>query len=321
MKEQLSKTYSKERIKLKLSKDIYCKILYLCNKIHNVEWSGVLFYDVKGNIRNPSKMSCTVKDILPMDMGSAAYTEYSFDSRVNTYIEKDDERFDWFIGHIHSHNNMKTFFSSTDMSELNDNSEHHNFYLSLIVNNNMSMTAKIAQRIQVSGITYLGNDKEGNTYKKSYSPNNEVLMIYDCEIQVEEFDDEFTDAVTKIISDNKKQTNKITFSKQKTFDWTQSISVPDPLDDVDIEEGIVYTINGGNFFYGDDLDSTLETCFLQGTTPFIDVELLDEWITLNSLTYKKKGVYKKVHETLDGFSMLYPELITVLNLFKNDTKI
>ena len=304
-----------------MSKDIYCKILYLCNKIHEVEWSGVLFYDVKGNIRNPSKMSCTVKDILPMDMGSAAYTEYSFDSRVNTYIEKDDERFDWFIGHIHSHNNMKTFFSSTDMAELNDNSEHHNFYLSLIVNNNMSMTAKIAQRIQVSGITYLGNDKQGNTYKKSYSPNNEVLMIYDCEIQVEEFDDEFTNAVTKIISDNNKQTNKIKFSKQKTFDWTQPISVSDPLNDVDIEEGIVYTINGGNFFYGDDLDNTLETSFLQDTTPFIDVELLDQWITLNSLTYKKKGVYKKVYEILDGFSLLYPELITVLNKFKDDTEI
>lgn len=320
MKEQLSKTYSKERIKLKLSKDIYCKILYLCNKIHNVEWSGVLFYDVKGNIKNASKMSCTVKDILPMDMGSAAYTEYSFDSRVNTYIEKDEERFDWFIGHIHSHNNMKTFFSSTDMDELNDNSEHHNFYLSLIVNNKMSMTAKIAQRIKVSGITYLGNDKEGNTYKKSYSPDNEVLMIYDCEIQVEEFDDEFTDAVTKIISKNKKQANK-KFKFNKQFDWTQSISVTDPLDDIDIEEGIIYTMNEGNFFYGDDLDNILENSFLQGIIPMIDVEFLDQWITSNSITYKKKDVYKKVYETLDGFSMLYPELITVLKKFKYDTKI
>jgi proteasome lid subunit RPN8/RPN11 len=304
-----------------LSKDIYCKILYLCNKIHEVEWSGVLFYDVKGNIRNPSKMSCTVKDILPMDMGSAAYTEYSFDSRVNTYIEKDDERFDWFIGHIHSHNNMKTFFSSTDMAELNDNSEHHNFYLSLIVNNNMSMTAKIAQRIQVSGITYLGNDKEGNTYKKSYSPNNEVLMIYDCEIQIEDFNTEFTNAVTKIISNNKKQTNKFKNIHQKTFDWTQSVSVSNPLDEIDFEEAIIYTIQEGHFFFGDDLDSILETAFLQDTQLSFDIDTLDNWIVLNSFEYQKKNIYKEVYKILDGFTMLYPELITVLNEFKNDTKI
>ena len=308
-----------------MSKNIYFKILYLCNKIHEVEWSGVLFYDVKGNIKNPSKMSCTVKDILPMNMGSAAYTEYSFDDRVNTYIEKEDERFDWLIGHVHSHNNMKTFFSSTDMAELNDNSEHHNFYLSLIVNNKMSMTAKIAQRIQVSGITYLGNDKDGNTYKRNYSPNKEVLMIYDCDIELEDFEKEFTSAVTRIINDNKKDFKNFVNSRdiQKTFDWTvkQKVTVPNPLDDIDIEEAILYTFQNGNIFYGDDLDKVLEDAFLLDSHPSFEVDTLDEWIVLNSFSHRKRGIYKKVYEKLDEFTMLYPELITVLNKFKNDTKI
>jgi proteasome lid subunit RPN8/RPN11 len=208
MKEQLPEVLSKEKVKLFLSKDIYNKIVYLCNRIHNVEWSGVLFYEVKGNIKNPSKMSCNVKDILPMDMGSTAYTEYSFDSRVNNFIERKDERFDWFVGHIHSHNNMKTFFSATDMEELNDNSEHHNFYLSLIVNNKMDMTAKIAQRVKINSVSYNASDKNGDTYKKVYDPGNEILMIYDCTIVTEKLDAEFVNAVDKIVKENTKVVKK-----------------------------------------------------------------------------------------------------------------
>jgi hypothetical protein len=39
---------------------------------------------------------------------------------------------------------MNVFFSGTDMGELNDNSPKHNIYLSLIVNNYLDMTAKLA---------------------------------------------------------------------------------------------------------------------------------------------------------------------------------
>ena len=167
-----------------ISQEILNKIKYLCMEIPKVEWSGILFYKVVGSITKPASFECIITDILPMDMGSKTYTEYQFDQTVADYIEQDDERFDWKIGHIHSHNTMKTYFSGTDMSELNDNSEFHNYYLSLIVNNFMDMTAKIAYRATTEGFSYKAIDENGNSYSKNLQIKQTYLVIHDCVINV-----------------------------------------------------------------------------------------------------------------------------------------
>jgi proteasome lid subunit RPN8/RPN11 len=328
MKEQLPEVLSKEKVKLFLSKDIYNKIVYLCNRIHNVEWSGVLFYEVKGNIKNPSKMSCNVKDILPMDMGSTAYTEYSFDSRVNNFIERKDERFDWFVGHIHSHNNMKTFFSATDMEELNDNSEHHNFYLSLIVNNKMDMTAKIAQRVKINSVSYNASDKNGDTYKKVYDPGNEILMIYDCTIVTEKLDAEFVNAVDKIVKENTKVLKKkstLSFGNldEAISDWNKTNTLASPVEDEKIEEAILYAWNDGFVYYDQDIEEFMDEASMASfnVSLKLDVEKIDEWIELNSLKFKTKSIYKSIYKKLDGLTFVFPELVEPLQKFKHDAKI
>ena len=335
MKERLPEVSSNEKINLHLSKNIYNKIVYLCNKIHNVEWSGVLFYDVKGNIKNPSKMSCIIKDILPMDMGSTTYTEYSFDSRVSNFIEKKDERFDWFVGHIHSHNNMKTFFSATDMEELSDNSEHHNFYLSLIVNNKMNMTAKIAQRVKVNSVSYHANDKNGDNYRKVYDPENEALMIYDCNIIIEKLEEEFVNAVNKIIKENTKTNKKrkiadipsLSFNNldEAISDWNKTNTLAQPVDDEKIEEAILYSWNNGFVYYDDTIEDFIDQSILFNDHKIndfrIDVDMINEWIEINSLKFKTNSIYKSIYKKLGEFTITYPELIPSLEKFKHDTKI
>jgi proteasome lid subunit RPN8/RPN11 len=208
---------------LKINKEVLDKIKYLCKEIPKVEWSGVLFYRVKGTITKPDSFSVYITDVLPMHKGTAAYTEYEFSQDVADYIEEDNERFEWKIGHIHSHNTMKTYFSGTDMSELNDNSEFHTYYLSLIVNNFMDLTAKIAYRANTEGFSYSATDEFGNKFIKNIKKPEQLLMIHDCDIEIPENEIEvsfdFAKRVEEIIAKDKEKSN----FKVVAPDWNQAI--------------------------------------------------------------------------------------------------
>ena len=96
--------------------EVFHQIQYLCKNIPKVEWSGALFYTTEGSIEKPGTFKITLKTILPLDMGSAAYTEYHLDDRFIDFIEEDfEERCTWKLGHIHSHNklNQTASLSST----------------------------------------------------------------------------------------------------------------------------------------------------------------------------------------------------------------
>lgn len=200
-----------------MSKDIFKKIQYLCKKISKVEWSGILFYSVKGSIKKPEEMEIVLEDILPMDKGTGSFTSYDFNEDVIDFIERDEDvRETWKIGHIHSHNSMAVFFSGTDMDELVDNTQNHNYYLSLIVNNYMEMTAKVAFRAKLDKeheIPYMSLDENGESYMVDLASvsGGEKMYTYDCDIIIPYKElilpEEFTKRVDDII---KKSDKKIT---------------------------------------------------------------------------------------------------------------
>jgi proteasome lid subunit RPN8/RPN11 len=169
---------------------VLLKIKYLCKSIPDVEWSGILFYSIKGSIKKPATMQIILEDILPMDKGSKTYTEYNIDERYMEYIMEDESRMEWKMGHIHSHNTMNVYFSGTDMSELNDNAPSHNFYLSLIVNNYMDFTAKVAfvgsMKEKVKKLNYMALDENGQKYvieKRDFTIEKEKLYVLGCDIR------------------------------------------------------------------------------------------------------------------------------------------
>jgi hypothetical protein len=191
--------------------EVLHQIQYLCRLISKVEWSGALFYTTEGSIEDPSTFKITLKTILPLDMGSQAYTEYNLDDRFMDFIEEDfEERCTWKLGHIHSHNSMAVFFSGTDMAELNDNAPAHNFYLSLIVNNAMDFMAKVAfigeAKRDIKQVPYTAKNVQGQDYiieKQDFEVNLQKLFIYDCEIDAPlikaEVDAQFAEQVAKIM--------------------------------------------------------------------------------------------------------------------------
>ena len=116
----------------------------LCAKVPHLEWSGVLFFTTEGTF-GEDDFVITCQEVYPLDIGSPGYTEYETDDpEFIKWLMEDKSRLEMYQGHCHSHNTMPTFFSPTDDSELNDNVENHNIYVSLIVNNKNENCAKVA---------------------------------------------------------------------------------------------------------------------------------------------------------------------------------
>ena len=159
--------------------DVENKIRYLCNKIYNIEWSGILFYTYTGSYKDKSlKIYC--KDIHLMDIGNTTYTEFYMSPEVIAYMTEHQELLDCQVGLIHSHHSMNTFFSGTDLNTLRVEGADRNHFVSLIVNNEGTYTAAITRKLTINkdvSCVYKYNsfeDKEEEG-KDEYSINEEII--------------------------------------------------------------------------------------------------------------------------------------------------
>lgn len=132
------------KAKLVITEEFLDIVEYICKRISTVEWSGVVLYEKEGNSNDPSTLVITPKYIYPLDKGTGTYTEYSIPEDFMDVMVKYPEYLDLKMGHIHSHVNMGTFFSGTDVDELKANCQNHDMYFSIIVNNRLDICAKIA---------------------------------------------------------------------------------------------------------------------------------------------------------------------------------
>jgi len=172
----------------------------LCQTIAKVEWSAVLFYSVKGSIRDFDKVELIVEDIYPMDKGNTSTTGYELGENFIEYRMDNPKTLAWKIGMIHSHHHMKAYFSPTDMSELNDNTEFHNYYLSLVVNNHGALVAKVAFRGNING--YGCKDETGEDWTLRLSKERQAMFTFDCDVKSPK-------VLTKVPKDFAKRTKEI----------------------------------------------------------------------------------------------------------------
>lgn len=135
------------KYKMIISPFVEQKIRHLCTRIWEKEWSGILFYKAEGSFED-SSLVITCADILVMDIGTAGYTEFDISPDVMAYITEHSELMECQMGLIHSHNNMSTFFSSTDTATLKEEGKDRNHFVSLIVNNAGSYTAAITRKVK-----------------------------------------------------------------------------------------------------------------------------------------------------------------------------
>lgn len=176
------------KVPITISKEAKDTIKYLCKLIPKEEWSGVLFYTVKGSIKDLSTLSIHLELVYPMHKGSSSFTEYEFeDENFIDFRMKYPEVNMMQMGHIHSHNVMGSFFSPTDTQEITENCQVHNYYLSVIVNNYFDVVARIAMTAELPEKGWTGLDEDGEVYEmKIKFPIQKFAVIVECEVETEE---------------------------------------------------------------------------------------------------------------------------------------
>jgi len=242
-KRTLNEIKSNKKIPLTLSSELISRIGFMHYMVGRKEWSGVLiFREVEGSIEDLNNLKLYAEDIYPMDIGSAAYTEYEVAGESITDIydqfnildEENDEQVKK-LGHIHTHHSMEAYFSGTDMGELHTNADQHSYYLSLIVNFNMEFVAKVGIYSPKASSTLEINGSKGKT-TITLPPQEENLILHDCEIEYEQ-PEWFVDQFTKIQA---KQRSSYAFERKRTtiFPGYQSqIKQPELFTDEDIWKG------------------------------------------------------------------------------------
>lgn len=134
-----------KKYNLVVTKSLEDKIRYLCAKFPDNEYSGALFYKVEGSF-NDGSLNVVCVDFCLCDIGTSTYTEFETKPEVITYM-CDNDLLDCYIGLLHSHQRMNSFFSGTDTDTLKLEGSSMPHFVSLIVNNKGEYTAAITSRI------------------------------------------------------------------------------------------------------------------------------------------------------------------------------
>lgn len=188
---------------LVLTKSFLNQVEFLHRNVErNTEWSAILLYDsLEGSVDDPNNWVIRVKDLILMDVGTSAYTEYDMEADDEHATDKwmDHLEAGGKMGHLHTHHNMICYFSGVDTQELHDNAPNHNYYLSLIVNykDTSNWCAKVAicgTQVQAGEITTTTswNGAAGAMSKRSVQPvqvSEDLLFTMDCTIKCEESED------------------------------------------------------------------------------------------------------------------------------------
>lgn len=197
--QRLELLHQSATFKMVIPLEVERKIRLLCREIHNVEWSGVLFYKVSGSFEDKS-LTITCVDIFQMDEGTGGYTEYDMSPDVCSYMCDHPELMETGIyqGLIHSHNNMATFFSGTDTATLLSEGSDMNHFVSLIVNNAGKYTAGITRRTKVKQtvneeFSYPTWGDERLSGNRVFTVEKECVQWFNLDIEIERVSNDFED--------------------------------------------------------------------------------------------------------------------------------
>lgn len=162
-----------------------------------------------------------------MDIGNSTYTEYdTADPKFISHLMANKELLMMKRGHIHSHNSMSVFFSGTDDSELVENAPHHNIYVSLIVNNDNDMCAKVAFAAKCASktvMTMVHKDENGNDVSTDIETTDEKETVYAYECAIEKpVEEDVTDAFAarfQEVQEEKVKSFQVPKEKPAGYDW------------------------------------------------------------------------------------------------------
>lgn len=227
------------RGKLILTSQLQAQIAYLHREVKDVEWIGILLYKKEaGDIEDPSTLVLRADRLFLMDVGTSGHTEAIVDSdEILNMWDQIPDMIDLKQGLIHTHHTMGAFFSGEDWSELNDNAELHNYYLSLIVNHAGTYVAKVAYVADSENEIKFKNSEDQLIVSKT---TKKILVTMDMTVWIENnpVDQVFRDRYSYIKEKTKpKSYTAVAYPRGTTHTpgqpgyWQGTQWVPDNFDD------------------------------------------------------------------------------------------
>lgn len=172
-----------------------------------------------------------------MDIGNGAYTEYTMNPSVATYM-LDHDLLTAYQGHIHSHHNMAAFFSGTDTNELRDGGKDTNHFVSLIVNNAGKYVAGITRKIEctstvVENCKYSTFGDEVKEFTREYTTESKYLEWYKLQVEAQgqtiPFETEMLARIKEIRDEKSKTTKTFSNSNYQAYKTTPQTYFPTTL--------------------------------------------------------------------------------------------
>lgn len=231
--------------KLSIPIELERKIRFICQKVWDTEWSGILFFTYQGSFEN-NDLVIICKDIYVMNIGTQAYTEFDMNPDVIAYMTEHQELLDCQIGLVHSHNNMPSFFSGTDVNTLREEGTDRNNFVSLIVNNAGTYTAAITRKVTScikESLSFKFFNNEERTENREYQKDEEVIEWYYLRIEKEGCNDSFHDVDARL-NELKEQEKLKTISTTHTVwrDYSKLSSYPEL--NITVKEGSQEPLHG-----------------------------------------------------------------------------
>jgi hypothetical protein len=187
--------------KVLISEDLWYKICRFHQLFGDTEWSGPIWYKMKGDINKPDKLEIEVIHLMLKDIGSSAYTEYEFGEEMIDMFEEMPELMQAKMGHLHTHHNMDAYFSGTDMHALQEGADSLDMFLSIIVNRKGKKIAKIAMVTEMEKKVLFKHQQKQFFFM---SKPSETLAILDCEVVIEN-EERYKDEILPILLRKKKE--------------------------------------------------------------------------------------------------------------------
>lgn len=209
---------------------------------------------------------------------------------------------------------MSVYFSSVDNQELRNNSQHYMMYLSVIVNNNIDIIARVAITTEVEreyenkfSYRFFGKKQE---FKKKGSDKSKEVHYWNCEVFDEGYDRHFHDQMTLIATPTSKSRSDFSPSV-KEYDKLKNFHQSTLFDEIDVDaeanvEAFLSALMADDL-KEDALDEVLdyvEETLKNGTTG----------LQLSKAYNKRLHLYLKEFDlTLDEVKAYIPSLINQMN--------
>lgn len=184
---QKSKIEKLAKPTVNIPQSIWSDLFYIHSKYRGLEWSGYLYYDYTGSIKDPDSLNINLIKFILLDIGTPGSTDIQpTGEQTISMFTKNPDIIGKKQGLLHTHQLMGVFFSGTDWDTLLENAKDYDFFLSVIVNTYGNCIAKISLHGMIeSEITYKYKFNNGYLEKEPVKKTEEVIYTYDCIINIE----------------------------------------------------------------------------------------------------------------------------------------